>query len=275
MMGTVLYLLVCLAASYLLVPLWVEILKIIGHLQVNYRGEAIPQSMGTVYLPVFTLAAFFARWMGLLAGETANRALVAAFGFALLGFVDDIWGDGRARGFRGHLRLLARGEVSTGFLKALGGLAVALWAVHGLSGIFPLLVFRAAILALSANFLNLLDLRPGRALKIFFLLSLIYAWQLRAETGLLLLFPLLITSLVLFPLDLQGKVMLGDAGANMLGALLGLAVVLEGTPIFSAVWLLALLLLHLLAEQFSLTKIIAANRLLRFFDMLGRDNWEK
>ncbi|MDW7652359.1 MAG: hypothetical protein SCM57_13620, partial [Bacillota bacterium] len=220
------YLVVILAGSLIIIPLWADVLRMAGHLEPNYRGRAIPQSMGAIYTPVFILAAGWALWWGLVPADILLRALIVAVGMGLLGLVDDIWGDARAKGFAGHFRRLIQGEVTTGLIKAAAGFLIAAWAVAGLPGFLLLLIWRASIVALSANLINLLDLRPGRSLKGFFLLSLLYAWRVPSETGITLLFPFLLASLVYLPWDLAGKGMLGDAGANVLGGMLGLAVVL-------------------------------------------------
>ena len=275
-MTLMIYILLTLSATLLLLPLWTELLKIAGHLEHNYRGRAIPQSVGGVFPLVLFIALGWARWAELLPGDFVVRSLIVASGLGFLGLLDDIWGDGHSKGFSGHFRkLLFDGEVTTGLIKAIMGFVVALWAVIGLPGLFLLIFWRATIVALSANLLNLLDLRPGRSLKGFFLLSFIYVVLAPAEVSILLLFPLLLSSLVYFPWDLSGKGMLGDAGANVLGGVLGLVVVLTAPGTIQAAFFLLLLLTHLLAERISLTQLIAANPFLRFLDNLGREQWEK
>lgn len=271
-----LYLLFTLAAAMLAVPLWADLLRLSGHLEMNYRGRSIPQSMGGVYAPVFLLAAGWAGWTGLVQADLLRRAVIVVLGLGITGLVDDIWGDAKTKGFSGHFReLLFRGRVTTGLTKAFAGLAVAFWAVAGLPGHFLLIVWRAVLVALSANLMNLLDLRPGRSLKSFFLLFLFYVWLVSAESGILLLFPLVLTSLVYFPWDLSGRGMLGDAGSNVLGGALGFAVVSTAPFSFQLLYMAALVGFHLLAERVSLTRMIEANSFLRFFDELGRRGWEK
>ena len=275
-MTLLIYIVVILAASLLLLPLWAEVLRMAGHMEMNYRGRVIPQSMGAVFPPVLLMASGWARWSGLISGDMLSRTLIVALGLGILGLLDDIWGDSHSKGFGGHFRsLLFNGEVTTGLLKAVVGFLIAIWAVAGLPGFFLLLFWRAAIVALSANLLNLLDLRPGRSMKGFFLLSLIYVALVPSEVAILLLFPLLLASLVYFPWDLAGKGMLGDAGANVLGGVLGLVIVLTASGAIQAAYLLLLVMTHLFAEKISFTQLIAANRLLRFLDNLGRQQWEK
>ena len=74
----------------------------------------------------------------------------------------------------------------------------------------------------------------------------------------------------LLPADLGERLMLGDTGANLLGAVLGLAVVLETSrPVRTGV-LIVLIVLNLASERVSFTKVIDATPGLRHLDRLGR-----
>ena len=66
---------------------------------------------------------------------------------------------------------MLRGELSTGMLKAAGSLGLALYALSGLGAVsHGRYLLAVAVLVLSTNLFNLLDLRPGRASKVFVLL---------------------------------------------------------------------------------------------------------
>lgn len=275
-MAVFMYIMLILVTALVSIPLWAEVLRMAGHLQTNYRGRTIPQSMGGIFPPVFLVAAAWARWLDLVPSGMLVRALIVTVGFGVLGLIDDIWGDDKAKGLGGHFkRLLFHGEATTGLLKAVGGFLVAFWAVAGLPGFFLLIFWRAVLVALSANLLNLLDLRPGRSLKVFFLLSLVYIWRVQSETGILLLLPFLLASLAYFTWDLSGRGMMGDAGSNVLGGMLGLVVVLTAPGLCQFFYMVFLLAGHIAAEKVSLTRLIAQNSILRFFDNLGRAGWEK
>lgn len=275
-MTILVYLVVIFVASLLLLPFWAELMRWGRHLEVNYRGRFIPQSMGGVYPLVFLLAAAWANRAGLISTEFLIRMMLVTVGLGVLGLVDDIWGNDRDKGFGGHLkRFFSYGQVSTGLLKAVAGFFLSLLAVAGLPGFFLLIFWRALMVALAANLLNLLDLRPGRSLKCFFLLALLYAGLAPSESGILLLFPFLLTSLVYLPKDLAEKGMLGDAGANALGGALGLTVVLTAPFTFQLVLFLLLLLLNIMAERVSFSRIIVSTPILHFFDNLGIKNGDK
>ena len=162
----------------------------------------------------------------------------------LLGFVDDVYG-GHERGFRAHLRA----GRTTGTLKLLGIPLVGLLRTRSVSG--------ALLFALSANFLNQLDTKPGRALKAY----LLAAGPLHAPAG---------RAVLLLPYDLRERVMLGDAGSNALGAVLGLKSVdrLHGWGRWAAIGTLAGL--TLLGERRSLGSLIERTPGLRELDRLGR-----
>jgi hypothetical protein len=134
-------------------------------------------------------------------------------------------------------------------LKLLGIPLVGLLATRRVSG--------ALLVGLAANFLNQLDTRPGRALKAY-LLAAPFAG---APVG---------AAVMLAPYDLREMAMLGDAGANALGAMLGLNSVskLTGRGRWSAIGVLAGL--TLLGETRSLGELIERTPVLRELDALGR-----
>ena len=162
----------------------------------------------------------------------------------LLGFVDDVYG-GDERGFRAHLRA----RRTTGTLKLVGIPLVGLLRTRSVSG--------ALLFALGANVLNQLDTRPGRALKAY----LLAAGPLRAPV---------LRAVLLLPYDLRERTMLGDAGSNALGAVLGLKSVerLHGWGRWAAIGTLAGL--TLLGERRSLGGLIERTPGLRELDRLGR-----
>ncbi|MGI9110729.1 MAG: glycosyltransferase [Gaiellaceae bacterium] len=167
---------------------------------------------------------------------------------ALLGLADDLW-SGEERGFHAHL---SSGR-TTGVLKLLGIPAYALLRTRSLSG--------ALLVALSANVVNQLDTRPGRALKVFALGSLALNDASRRATAL---------AVLLASYDLREMAMLGDSGSNALGAVLGFGSVerFSRRQRWSAV--AALAGLTLLGERRSLGTLIERRSPFRELDALGR-----
>jgi len=206
-------------------------------------------------------------------GAELLGAVLAAFVFGLLGWLDDARGGVGARGLVGHFRRLVRGEVTTGLVKAVGGALTGLWAAYMLGVEGWAILPAGAVIALSANTSNALDVRPGRTAKVYVVLALaLAAWGCRQPLGgaLVPLAALLGATLVLLPADLGERVMLGDTGANPLGCALGLAAVsITAWPVWLAV-AAGLLAFCLAADRWSLTELFARNRALRWFDELGR-----
>jgi len=231
----------------------------------NYLGRSLPAGAGLV-LPLVALPA-----LALLPAAVQHRgaAAVVIGTLGAVGLLDDLFAARRqARGLRGHLRSLRRGRLTTGAVKALGGLAAGLLAGALLSPGQPAVALLDALLiALTANSINLLDLRPSRALKGF---GLICVLAIGLSPGAFpLLGPLLVLAVVAAPAEFAGRVMLGDVGSNVLGgaAGLGLAIALPSWGRLVAVALLALV--HLVCERWSLSDVIPRNRVLRAFDEVG------
>jgi hypothetical protein len=179
--------------------------------------------------------------VGWLIGLRCDPAVAAV---AAIGLADDLW-SGAERGFRAHIRR----RHTTGVLKLLGIPLVGLIATRRLSG--------ALLVGLAANFLNQLDTRPGRALKAYLLAAPLAG----APAG---------TAVILAPYDLREMAMLGDSGANALGAMLGLSSVskLTGRSCWAAIGALAGL--TILGETRSLGELIQRTPVLRQLDALGR-----
>jgi hypothetical protein len=172
----------------------------------------------------------------------SNGPAVAAI--AALGLADDVW-SGAERGFRAHLR----SGRTTGMLKLVGIPSVGLLATRRVSG--------GLLVGLAANALNQLDTRPGRALKAY----LAAAVALDAPVGI---------AVLLLPYDLREMAMLGDAGSNALGGLLGLKSVERFTGRGRWVAIGALAGLTILGERTSIGALIERTPGLAWIDRLGR-----
>lgn len=236
--------------------------------RVNHRGHPVPTAAGLcVVFAVVAVAAVDSLAGGAVEHVVLTLAAVSMFGF--LGLVDDLLGDADDRGLSGHVAAALRGRLTTGFVKLTGGAAVAVV----LAGAFgsPSLgrqLSDGAVIALAANLANLLDRAPGRVLKA----CAVAAAPLLAgaDAAAVALAPVAGAGLGLLPGDLRERFMLGDTGANALGAALGVAVVAGATPTTRTVVAVVLVALTLLSEVVSFTRIIDATPPLRFVDRLGR-----
>ena len=200
--------------------------------------------------------------------------MTAAAGAGALGGYDDLAGRGDRRGFRGHLGALAQGEVTTGAVK-IGGIGATGLAASALLGGGPLdVAVNAGLIAGGANLLNLFDLRPGRAIKVAALAGGLIAATGRPgggpAPGATLAGIPLGAALALVDEDLGERAMLGDAGANALGAMLGAAAA-ASLPRSGRVAVLAgIVALTAASEKISFTKVIQRTPPLHWLDMLGR-----
>jgi hypothetical protein len=183
-----------------------------------------------------------------------------------VGLFDDLSGSAASKGLRGHLSALRRGEVTSGAVKVVVIGAAGLAAGAAVSDNAVDAVIGGAAVAGHANLLNLLDLRPGRALKAA-LLHMPLAFS--SPAGAIAAAGLGAGASVLAD-DLGERTMLGDAGANALGAVLGLALVARSGRAARLAHLGLVTALTLASEKVSFTRVIARTPVLRELDQLGR-----
>lgn len=261
-------------SARIMLPSLFAIIAGAGFLKPNFRGDRIPLGVGAAFILISipALSAFFIFLPGELRQKT-SLFLLSLSVFTCLGIMDDYWGEGSCRGLWGHFKNFLQGRVTTGFVKAFAGGLTAFYlsaASYPGGGPLYLIPLDTLIIALSVNTINLMDLRPGRAGKVFLALSFLIfiAFPYRPEMA----FAALTSGILLayLPMDLKARAMMGDAGANALGATLGITAVWVFDVNLKVFFLASLISLHILAEKKSLTSIIASNSLLDYLDRLGR-----
>jgi UDP-N-acetylmuramyl pentapeptide phosphotransferase/UDP-N-acetylglucosamine-1-phosphate transferase len=270
-----------------LAPPMLAMLERAGVVRENYRGLVVPAAGGTVIaaaaiVALGPLALLDEITDGDVLRPVLGDALVYVLGVGVLGLLDDLLG-GRVpagaaqradapRGWRGHARAAAHGRFSTGALKAVGALGLALYVMSGSGRSASEYAVGVGLLLLATNLFNLLDLRPGRAGKVFVALGMVLtlgSWDTWAlETLGLFIGP----ALVLLPLDLGERVMLGDVGSNVLGGIAGIWLIFALGPTGEAVALAVLAAITLYAEFRSISALVERNPLMRRLDSLGRKN---
>ena len=257
--------------------------------QTNYRGRKVVSGLGIAWVVWLSFIWIGSVVLGFLEIELPGWMSIVVSAFPLLmgtcafGFFDDWAGDQSAKGFKGHFRELARGHLTTGMLKLMGiGLLSLATGVTLYDPFDPArlarIIFAALVIALSANFMNLMDLRPLRASKTYVVgivacaialpLSGVVAGDWMQIAGLLLacMGPVVAT----WGPERREIAMLGDAGANTMGALIGFLL-----SISLPIWLLGvlagiLLVANLLSEKLSFSKVIEGIPPLRAIDMAFR-----
>lgn len=253
--------------------------------------------------------------------RAALGGVVASLGGGLAGYIDDVDqgahdGGKVAKGLKGHLGALAHGQVTTGVIKiaGIGASALAASALVGskatsVGGKVADLALNTVLIAGTANLANLLDLRPGRALKATVLVAapLSYFSCAAAKTSAsgasvtsatasvasgasgapsatpaapasaspasaqrLLASGLNAAAITALVEDLQETTMLGDTGANAAGALLGTSLAANDSWKLRLGTALGVVGLILASEKVSFSKVIAANPALNWLDQLWR-----
>jgi len=241
-----------------------------GLTKTNYRGRQVPYPSGAILILSSGFSALLAAALAGRSHSVSSTSILVPVFVGLAGLVDDLFGSAD-KGFKGHIRALLRGTVTTGVLKMLAGFITGIFAssvVTGRSALFWLP--DAFLFALAVNLLNLVDLRPGRGMKAFLLLA-VPAWS-----SVYAFYPIVSASLFavagLIHYDLSERSMMGDTGANFLGGVVGLLVLLIGQNWVRIGCLLLLVFLNALSEMVSFSTIIQKNRVLQWLDELGRRN---
>jgi hypothetical protein len=255
----------------------------------NFLGEEVVSSAGLAFIGSAVLGWLLLCWRGFVDWHEGGQLMFAALWFGSLGLLDDLAGDGVAKGWRGHLMALFRQKrITTGFIKLVGGgigaifLSAWLFSVNVPPSVprlsvnwLSLLVFGTVLIAISANTLNLLDVRPSRALKGFWALSLVGLLVSGGE-GWWSLLPLLAGTVAYAPADFRRQAMMGDAGSNPLGACFGVWVLNHWMSPSSGIatvelWVLMAIFVafQVYAECRSLTEDIKRVPPLRWLDELG------
>lgn len=233
----------------------------------NYAGKQVINCAGLlVFLPVFLASLpFFVIQVSLTQLMFVLMIPVLTF----TGLLDDILGDSSAKGLIGHADVILNGSFTTGSIKALlGGILGLLIAWIRFQSMLTM-ILDFFIFTLSVNTINLLDLRPGRAIKGFGSLLIITA-AVSKFTQIQYILPTVIVLLMYTDGELKETYMLGDTGSNLLGGVLGFYGVIGLQAVFKWIMLAMLLSLHVLSEFVSISKIIEMTPWLDRLDMLGR-----
>lgn len=276
---TIAGLLLSVALAILLLPPWTEDMRRSGLVRENWRGRLLAFPTGALLISVSLIALAplavlddradldllepdLMRWSGYV------------LGVALLGLLDDMLGRGSAedtpRGWRGHARAVTGGRLSTGAIKAAGAFGLAAFAVSGLGREWAGYLVDLALLLLTTNLFNLLDLRPGRVEKA--LVLLLAGVCLGAMTA----FPLELLGIFIGPVligafaSLRERGMLGDAGANLVGAIAGVSLIVTLGTDARAIALAIVALLTVYGEFRSISAAIERIPPLRALDRVGR-----
>jgi UDP-N-acetylmuramyl pentapeptide phosphotransferase/UDP-N-acetylglucosamine-1-phosphate transferase len=238
----------------------------------NHRGRRVPLSLGLALAAGYGVLAV-ASALGLFCGGFAGCASTTEWLWLLLAmslvFAAGLYDDRQrapVHGVRAHFGALAHGRVTSGIVKVVAALAAATIVVVSSGAGGAALPVAILLVAGTTNLVNVLDVVPGRALKFVFSVAILLlviettrlGWATAGQAG------------VLLPFDVRERGMLGDAGANLLGFVLGVVAFQSLSTTWMTVALVIVLLLNALAETVTLTRLIRAAPPLRWVDDLWR-----
>lgn len=254
-----------------------------GVVKINFRQREVINAAGVLIIIVWiflvTLAVVFSFVVNelnifvpdgfVLAPDISLPLTAIIIGAGLFGLIDDLLGSRESTGFKGHIGSLFRGKLTTGGLKAVGITSVAVLSVSLLSSNLTEVIGNAILVALFVNTMNLLDLRPGRALKAYIPLQLFFVFASSSAFGTSSAALVGIAVVMLGP-DLREEIMLGDTGSNILGGALGFFAASTFDWNAKLPLIAALLLLQILTEKYSISSVVERIPVLRMLDNLGR-----
>ncbi|MCL5105125.1 MAG: hypothetical protein M1133_13560 [Armatimonadetes bacterium] len=241
----------------------------LGLLKLNFNKTQVMASYGIVAFGYIAALVCSLALLGYARWADARLYLAVMGAMWALGVLDDLFGSREVGGFKGHFKkLIFERKITTGAVKAIGGGIVGVCAGMAISGGEPARwISSAMLIPLAANLLNLLDLRPGRAVAVFFfgfsvtcILArggLVAPWIVGAVAAVAVGFWLV---------DSRGRAMMGDSGSNALGAAMGITMALNTGLAFQFVVLAIIAGIHLYSEKHSITALIERNPVLRCID---------
>ncbi|WP_034600964.1 hypothetical protein [Clostridiisalibacter paucivorans] len=257
--------------TFILMPNILVFLRKINFFEKNYNNILIPISTG-FFLGL--IESFLCVIHLIVLREMDIFIIIFIFGMVIIGIVgiiDDKFGNKKIKGIRNHiLYFFKKGKISTGIAKAFVGVFFSTLISLFTTNNEITFVLNSIIVALSINYINLFDLRPGRSIKIS-ILTLFVALIIsqNKEYNFIAYSTLGIISAYL-PFDLKGKAMLGDSGSNILGFILGTYFITIQPIYIKNIILFILILSNTMAEFFSFSTIINNNKVLKYLDDLGR-----
>ncbi len=254
--------------TLLIIPYFKSLLVEGNIVRKNYREDLIPVCAGIIFLPMLIINSSVVRYF-----YKSNHIYIYLLGImsmAFIGILDDLIGDRDVSGLKGHFKSLLNGKLTTGGFKAIFGGLVALLISVSISNDIIDIGVNTLLIALSTNLMNLLDLRPGRAIKGYLFISVILLLTVPIYYDKIVIVILMSNVLAYFKEDLKANAMMGDTGSNVLGISVGIIIAYNFSFTIRLCLLMVLILIHIITEKYSLTKIIKNNKVLNYIDMLGR-----
>ena len=242
----------------------------------NYRGKPVGVWLGIAFMGVVLLEALAVTLVSLSVrgsltqwGRRLLWMVVGVLAVFLAGLYDD-YRPARTRGLVRQVRAVFAGQLTPGIVKLVVIVLAALLVVWALGARGLAYALGVPVVAASANFWNLLDVMPGRALKYFMPATLALAIADGHAAFITIAAAGLGAGAVALLFDIRERAMLGDSGSNVLGFIVGIGLVKVLTVTGLAVALAVLVAIHVAAETVTLSRLIQSSPPLRWFDRVGR-----
>lgn len=256
--------------SSITIPLIYEMLLSNNCKTLNFRKQEIPVGMGLIFIIIQTSVISMFTLYKKTGVVYVLSYIISILIIGMVGIVDDLIGEKEVKGFKGHISSLMKMKLTTGGLKLIMGGVAASFVSFTISTKVIDLIVNVLLIALFTNLINLFDLRPGRAGKVFILLAIVLIFTAKMSKYNYIIISLLGIILIYLPYDLRAKSMMGDVGSNVLGMTLGVFCAGTHSIWIKTLYLFFLIIIHVISEYYSFTEIIDNNRLLCYIDKLGR-----
>lgn len=233
----------------------------------NYEKEQVPYSLGVFILYTYIAFAFLSP---IFTPVFSIISFIYVMGVWATGLLDDLYGEKETKGLKGHVKqFLRKGIISTGLLKLIGTVVFTTILLLYLQPTFWYEWLRyGLILLLTPHVMNLFDTRPLRVWKVSLLYGAFFLPLLEMMPFFIYLF-LLSFFFVFYVMEGHKVAMLGDNGATLIGAILGLLTIFHATVLQQWLLLSFLILLTVIAERISFSRWIEKSKFLRVIDQWG------
>ena len=183
----------------------------------NYHGKEVVYGTGLAFL-IPCILSVLPLWEK-IGKDNFIVYLVMLLSMTLMGYLDDSLGDSTRKGFKDHISGLLSGYLTTGIIKIVLALIIGFIISKTYYTSLLDIAFHSTLFCLCVNFINLLDLRPGRAIKGFTVLVLFISLFSNFRS-LWIILPIFSGLSIYIKDEMNERCMLGDTGSNLLGGYL-------------------------------------------------------
>ncbi len=258
---------IAISLTQYLKPQLILLLKNKGMMVKNYSGKEIVSGAGLIFIIPCALSVF-PLWK-VVGYKNIFIYIALLFTMVLVGYLDDSLGEDKTKGFKGHIRGVFRGNISTGIIKMVLTLIIGFMLSRAYFSRLTDIILSTILFCLCVNFINLLDLRPGRATKGFILFTVSVLLSSGLE-NIWIILPIISSLAIYIKEELHEIYMLGDTGSNLIGGILGLYIIKSASFGLRCTLIVILSLLHIVSEFRSFSVIIESVPLLKLADNFGQ-----